>query len=506
MYLSSLAMSPNVGTNLFVLGVFLWVVVFTIRRRSRSLPLPPGPKGYPLIGNLFDVPMEREWEAWTEWGKKYGDISSVTVLGQTIVVLNSYPSAKELLDGRSAKYSDRPYMSMPILCGWGDTLLILGYGRVFRTQRKLFHKSVGTMENLHRFYHVEDEQSHKFLKEILADPEHFVEHIEAEVASIVLRIAYGYTIGKNDPLLLKCKQITEDFIQMVSHKFLVNKLPVLRYVPEWIPGANFKRLAKEWKQNVKEITNEPFYWVKEQMAKGTVEPSFVSTNLEDSEDEYSIKCTAVTMYGAGFDTTVVTIKVFFKMMALLPEIQARIQAEIDSVTGGDRLPTLADRDQGLLPYTLATLYEIFRWHLPLPIGFPHRTVEDDTYNGYFIPKGSIIAFNSLKMCHDPRIYPNPEEFNPIRFLGSSPQLDPRELVFGFGRRACPGRFLAEASVFLTMARTLAVFNVTNAVNLDDIPLKTHPVQLTGAVSDTPEFKCTIKPRSEKAVSLVNEIF
>ncbi len=56
------------------------------------------------------------------------------------------------------------------------------------------------------------------------------------------------------------------------------------------------------------------------------------------------------------------------MMALLPEVQARIQAEIDSVTGGDRLPTLADRDQGLLPYTLATLYEIFRWHLPLPIG------------------------------------------------------------------------------------------------------------------------------------------
>lgn len=70
-------------------------------------------------------------------------------------------------------------MSMPILCGWGDTLLILAYGRVFRTQRKLFHKSMGTMENFHRFYHVEDEQSRKLLREILADPEHFVEHIEA---------------------------------------------------------------------------------------------------------------------------------------------------------------------------------------------------------------------------------------------------------------------------------------------------------------------------------------
>lgn len=81
-----------------------------------------------------------------------------------------------------------------------------------------------------------------------------------------------------------------------------------------MPGANFKRLAKEWKQKVEEITDEPFYWVKEQMVrltpwslstyrvsqtKGAVEPSFVSTNLEDDEDEYSIKCTAVAMYGGA---------------------------------------------------------------------------------------------------------------------------------------------------------------------------------------------------------------
>lgn len=192
MYLSSLATSPNVGTNLLALGAFLWVVICTIRRRSRSLPLPPGPKGYPLIGNLFDVPTERQWEAWAEWGKKYGDISSVTVLGQTIVVLNSYPFAKELLDGRSAKYSDRPYMSMPILCGWGDTLLILGYGRVFRSQRKLFHKSMGTMENFHRFYHVEDEQSRRFLREILVNPEHFVEHIEALCFTLLMFISLSH--------------------------------------------------------------------------------------------------------------------------------------------------------------------------------------------------------------------------------------------------------------------------------------------------------------------------
>ncbi|KAK0470334.1 cytochrome P450 [Desarmillaria tabescens] len=419
--------------------------------------------------------MEREWETWAEWGRKYGGTSSVTILGQTIIVLNSYTFAKELLDNRSANYSDRPYMTMPILCGWGDSVVILSYGPAFRIQRKLFHKTMGNLENLRQFYHIEEGQSQEFLKKILADPEHFVDN----VASVVLRIAYGYALGNDDRLLVECKQVTEDFIQMT--KFLVNKLPFLRHIPEWMPGAGFKIRAKEWKRNVQDITNEPFEWVKEQMAGGIAEPSFVSSQLEDGEDENAIKYAAVTMYAAGFDTTVVTTKVFFKTMALFPEVQVRIQAEIDSVTGGDRLPTLADRDKGLLPYTVATLYEVLRWHLPLTIGFPHRALEDDTYRGYFIPKGSIVAFSSWQMCRDPDLYPDPEVFDPTRFLGTSPQLDPRELVFGFGRRICPGRFLAEASVFVIMARVLAVFDIVNAVSVDGVPLKPSPVQLTGTV-------------------------
>ncbi|KAK0199222.1 hypothetical protein DFS33DRAFT_377467 [Desarmillaria ectypa] len=122
--------------------------------------------------------MEREWETWAEWGRKYGGISSVTILGQTIIVLNSYSIAKKLLDNRSANYSDRPYMSMPNLCGWGDTVVVSGYVPVFRAQRKLFHKTMGNLENLRRFYHIEEGQSQKFPKKILGDPEHFLEHIE----------------------------------------------------------------------------------------------------------------------------------------------------------------------------------------------------------------------------------------------------------------------------------------------------------------------------------------
>ncbi|SJL16500.1 uncharacterized protein ARMOST_20026 [Armillaria ostoyae] len=193
-------------------------------------------------------------------------------------------------------------------------------------------------------------------------------------------------------------------------------------------------------------------------------------------------------------------------MAMFPEIQTRAQAEIDSVTGGERLPSLDDRDEGRLPYTLAVLHEVFRWHSAIPSGFPHRTMEDDTYNGYFIPKGSIVIYNIWQMCHDPDFYPNPEVFDPTRFMGPSPQLDPRELIFGFGRRICPGRLLAEASVFLAMARLLAVFDVTKAIDENGVVQEPAPGQVAGVLSDTLPFKCVVKPRSEKAMELVNEAF
>ncbi|KAK0184336.1 cytochrome P450 [Armillaria mellea] len=492
-------------SNFLALAVFVWVVISLIRRTPSGL-LPPGPRRLPVIGNLLDMPKECEWETWAEWGKRYGRISSAAVLGQTIIVLNSYNIAKELLNDRSAKYSDRPPMTMHIISGWNNLLLVLGYGSAFRTQRKLFHKLLGTMENFQRFYYIEDEQTRKFLKDIQRDPDHWVEHIQDDVASIVLRIAYGYTMSKGDPLVVKCRQISKDFVQMASPKFLVNKLPVLRHLPDWIPGLEFKRLAKQWTADAEDIRHQPFNWVKDQMANGTAEYSYVSSSLEDGEDEFSIKWTAATIYGAGFDTTVISIKTFFKAMTMFPEIQARAQDEIDSVTSGERLPSLDDRDEGRLPYTLALLHEIFRWHSAVPSGFPHRTMEDDTYNGYFIPKGSIVIYNIWQMSRDPDIYPNPEVFDPTRFMGPSPQLDPRELIFGFGRRICPGRLLAEASVFMAMARLLAVFNITKVIDENGVLQEPVPGQVAGVLSDTLPFKCVIEPRSKQTAELVNEPF
>ncbi|KAG6898822.1 hypothetical protein C0993_003910 [Termitomyces sp. T159_Od127] len=126
-------------------------------------------------------------------------------------------------------------------------------------------------------------------------------------------------------------------------------------------------------------------------------------------------------------------------MALTPEVMRKAQAEIDSIVGNDRLPTLKDRQH--LPYVDALTKEVFRWNIVAPLGLPHCSIEDDVHNGYFIPKGSIVMVNIKGILHDPEVYADPQKFNPERFIateGRPAEPDPRHVTFGFGRRICPG--------------------------------------------------------------------
>jgi hypothetical protein len=92
-------------------AVIAGLAQYLYRRRSLS-PLPPGPKPLPLLGNLFDMPTSREYETYAQWGRKYGDVVHVHALGRHFIILNSIEAANELLDQRSAIYSDRPFIPM----------------------------------------------------------------------------------------------------------------------------------------------------------------------------------------------------------------------------------------------------------------------------------------------------------------------------------------------------------------------------------------------------------
>ncbi|KAH9928066.1 cytochrome P450 [Fomitopsis serialis] len=194
---------------------------------------------------------------------------------------------------------------------------------------------------------------------------------------------------------------------------------------------------------------------------------------------------------------------FFLAMMCHSDVQKKAQAEIDRVVGSNRLPVIADRDN--LPYTKALCWEILRWRPIGPLGIPHRLAQDDTHAGYFLPKGSVVIANIWKMLRDPRHYSNPEQFNPDRFLpreGSEPERDPRHIVFGFGRRVCPGSQLAETSLFLICATSLAAFEISKPV-IDGKVIEPSMEYTTGTITHPQEFQCAIKPRSSKAEALLS---
>jgi cytochrome P450 len=145
-------------------------------------------------------------------------------------------------------------------------------------------------------------------------------------------------------------------------------------------------------------------------------------------------------------------------MLAYPETQARAHAELDAVVGRARPPTFADFPH--LPYIRAMVKEALRWRPVAPLGVPHRSIEDDWYEGMFIPKGTVCITNLWHMNRDPEFFgKNTEHFDPTRYLDASGDIAPGmsdikeqgHFSYGFGRRNCVGRHMADNSLFINIA-------------------------------------------------------
>ncbi|TKW51450.1 O-methylsterigmatocystin oxidoreductase [Colletotrichum tanaceti] len=291
--------------------------------------------------------------------------------------------------------------------------------------------------------------------------------------------------------------------------FLVNIFPALRFVPGWFPATGWKKIAKRMAFDLREAVEKPYAFVENQRAEGHSRLSYLSKLIETSgntpEETHRNKWSAASLYGGGSDTTVASIAAFFLAMTVFPEVQQKAQAEIDRVMGAGRLPTLDDRER--LPYVDALAKEILRWHPIVPMGVPHSNSEDATYRGYRIPKDAILLPNIWWLTHDPAVYKDPMDFRPERHMEGQdrePEFDPRRLVFGFGRRICPGKILAENSLFLNIAQSLAVFDIAKKV-VDGKVVEPEVGFEDGLISHPMEFETSIKPRSPRHEELIRSI-
>ncbi|GJJ08158.1 hypothetical protein Clacol_002366 [Clathrus columnatus] len=451
------------------------------RRRTARDKLPPGPKPLPFIG----------------------DIVHVHSYGKPIIILNSYKAVYDLMESRSSIYSDRPHLIMLMeLMGFPGTAF-QPYSNLWRKHRSLYHKQMNQIA-VQNYHPSQMAAAIDFLKMLLEDPKDYIQHIRRSAANLSLSIAYGRDlIHRFDQYLDLSEQVSGNFVRAVRPgEFLVESFPILKYVPLWFPGANFRRWAKMAHDKMQDAWNIPFRDVKEQMAKGNVPPSFVANSLvelgrsDESDFEVgAVKSVAGGIFAAGADTTTAALSWFFLAMTLFPDCQIKAQEELDRVIGRNRIPQFSDRP--FLPYIDGLVKEVFRW-------FP------------VAPSVILIAFTSIitdhrKILHDPEVYPDPMSFIPERFLPDKDGNVPRDPtvsgVFGFGRRICAGRHLAEGFVWIMAVSVLSLFDIRPATDSDGKPIDVRYAMepLPGFFCHPQRFPCVITPRSPEVVQLLNQV-
>ncbi|KAF9477132.1 cytochrome P450 [Pholiota conissans] len=438
---------------------------------------------------MFDFP-ERDFAMhYHNWGKKYNsDILHASALGSHVFILNSLEDAEELLERGASNYSDRIELPILKLLGYDTNMAFMHHGTTWRQHRKVAQKNF-RLDTMSAHHPIQSRRIHLMLKGLLDDPDRAFTHHEVLSVSIPLELMYGYDVRSlDDPFITQARKAIE-----LSRNFfnpaptLINFIPALGKIPPWVPGATTQKVAEQVRKIVHNMETEPMEMVKKAMNDGTANPSVFSEFLEAKHsraglenEEDIVRQVALTIYSGASDTIICALGSLLYLLATRPDIQKKGQEEIDRVVGMDRLPEFSDRES-------------------LP--------EDDTYKGYYIPKGSTIFPNIWAMARDENLFPEPNEFKPKRFIDEHGQLipDSHVLTYGFGRRICIGRYSASSTLWFTIASLLACFDIGKAKDDqgNDVEISDDFLYDTIVSVKTP-FKCAITPPSQAVRRLVEE--
>ncbi|KAJ7656553.1 cytochrome P450 [Mycena rosella] len=398
--------------------------------------------------------------------RSIGDIVYADVLGQPLVVLNSDKIAMELLDRRSAIYSDRPtmvsfvYSSPRASSGYGQPFVLQPYGDNWRQQRKIAAQDFSQI-GIARYNSVQEREARKFVYGVMKDPATLARQLKLRMGTIIIQCTYGhYLKDENDPFLTSPLTAMENFSKSTAPgAWLVDFLPLLQYMPKWMPGASFRSTAAKWRQIVWDTTWEPYLWLKENLVGSAIWTCCISANVFGPGLWERYPSQHHVLHGSrrggqkpgqepgrmnGHGATHPPL-IFFLAMILTPSVQAQARKELDDFVGRERLLTI--QDKASLPYLRSIMAEVLRWHPAVPLGLPDLLSKDDIYEGMHLPKGSLLPntrcvcdfirntsmTNSRYMLHDPEFFPNPDEFNPDRYRNLDSKMDKvTDLIFGFG--------------------------------------------------------------------------
>ncbi|KAJ3534086.1 hypothetical protein NMY22_g7073 [Coprinellus aureogranulatus] len=498
------------------------------KRNPKGLPLPPGPKPLPVVGNLKDVPQEDPWVGYKELADKYGmappnltafiadshagDMVYLNVFGQGILVVGSQSRAVDMLAKRAVGFSSRPEAAMLELIDFQWSFGVMPYGTLWKDNRRTFHHFF-TPTVLEQWHPIICEERDGFLKQLKANPkptpDELFDAVHLLFGRAIMRVAYGFEDAPtNAEIIRDVDTVINAFGECsVPGKYLVNSFPILKHVPAWAPGAGFQTYMKGLAVKSRNICTTPLQMAKANLAKGLNRkyPSMAAALIDKMAGTKFTSEVEKACEESIIEGVVDCDRWNYppRHLANYPDIQKRAQEEIDSVVGSDRLPNVDDRVQ--MPYVQALIKEVARWWTVVPLGVPHVNNEDQEYDGFFIPKDTIIIPNAWAIMHSEEHYEKPFDFMPERFLDKDGNLnksvlEPESAVFGYGRRICPGRFFSSDALFIYASSLLAMFDVTpprdDAGNF--VPIKVEPNFIGNTANVKPrKFTCEFSVRASR---------
>ncbi|KZP29868.1 cytochrome P450 [Athelia psychrophila] len=460
--------------------VLLWsALVWFYFRKDNPLPLPPGPPRIPVWGSLYGRrPTYTSALEYGELSKKIGsDIIHVREFGRDTVILSSPTAVRELMGDRSKIYSGRPpyFENLRRFGGWEWAFSHMPNDEPWRLRRQAFHDALPPSATPR----LESEMTRntlEMLTKIIDKPEDtFVQFFEAS-GDLMMEIAYGIphlpapashfeALSSMHHIMVWQTSRTWDYVCMVLKWDIFN-------LPEWL--VPFKRTARLRAEKVREMIHVPYNESKRQILQGSANSSYVIDSLStdngsNEKHDSLVRDTAAGLYIGGIHSSSLTLQALVMALYWFPEVQSKAQNEVDRVVGYGNIPTFGDFAG--LTYIQAMVLEMMRWRPTTSYGSDHVVEVDDEYRGYHIPAGTAILTNLRAILHDPAVFSDPHVFRPERFLTVDGKinpdiLDPRQLVFGYGRRLCPGRDFAMSSLFIKFACIVATLIVRPAIAMD----------------------------------------
>ncbi|XP_072993506.1 trimethyltridecatetraene synthase-like [Typha latifolia] len=442
------------------------------RSRSRKYNLPPGPKPWPVIGNL-NLIGSLPHRSLHELSQKYGSLLYLRFGSFPVVVGSSVDMAKFFLKTHDVIFVDRPKTAAGKYTTYNYSDITWSpYGPYWRQARKMCLTELFSAKRLDSYECIRKEEVKALLIRLFKSSGRKVllkDYLFTANLNIISRMVLGKKyLDESEGSIVS----PEEFKWMLDELFLLNgvlnigdSIPWLDFLDLQGYIRRMKSLSKKFDRFLEHVLDEHnerrFKAGDDFVAKDTVDVLLQladDPNLVVQLKREGIKGFTQDLIAGGTESSAVTVEWAISELLRNPVIFAKATEELDRVVGRDKW--VEEKEVHRLPYIEAIIKETMRLHPVGPMLAPRLSREDSTVDGYDIPAGTRVLVNVWAIARDPEIWDKPHEFRPERFLGSPIDVKGKDfelLPFGSGRRMCPGYNLGLKVIQVSLANLLHGF-------------------------------------------------